>query len=106
MVRATRSPVLVGALAVALLAGALVPVVGEYVGAPAQGWFGPIGATYRWEPILVGLHLITDLLIGCAYVAISAMLIYLARKARQDIPFLWAFVAFGVFIISCGVTHF
>jgi hypothetical protein len=45
-------------------------------------------------------------LIGLAYVAISATLIYLARKTGQSIPFLWAFVAFGVFIISCGLTHF
>ncbi len=52
------------------------------------------------------MHLITNLLIGLAYVAISGTLIHLTRKTGRKIPFLWAFVAFGVFIISCGATHF
>ncbi len=52
------------------------------------------------------MHLVTNLLIGLAYVAISGTLIHLTRKTGRRIPFLWAFVAFGVFIISCGATHF
>ena len=50
----------------------------------------------------MGLHLVTDVLIGLSYVAISATLMQLARKAKQDMPFLWDFVAFGIFIVSCG----
>lgn len=56
-------------------------------------------------PLLFALHLFTDLSIGFSYIAITAMLIYFAYKAGRSIPFLWAFVAFGVFIIACGVTH-
>jgi PAS domain-containing protein len=52
------------------------------------------------------MHLVTNLLIGLAYVAISGTLIHLTRKTGRKIPFLWAFVAFGIFIISCGATHF
>ena len=52
------------------------------------------------------MHLVTNLLIGLAYVAISGTLIHMTRKTGRRIPFLWAFVAFGVFIISCGATHF
>jgi hypothetical protein len=26
--------------------------------------------------------------------------------ARRDIPFHWIFLAFGLFIIACGGTHF
>jgi PAS domain S-box-containing protein len=52
------------------------------------------------------MHLVTNLLIGLAYVAISGTLIHLTRKTGRKIPFLWAFVVFGVFIISCGATHF
>lgn len=52
------------------------------------------------------MHLVTNLLIGLAYVAISGTLIHLTRKTGRRIPFLWAFMAFGVFIISCGATHF
>jgi len=104
--RIMRTPALVYGLIAAVLASALVPVLGQFFVASGRGAPQPIGATLRWEPILVGLHLITDLLIGLSYVAISATLMYLARKAHRDIPFLWAFVAFGVFIISCGLTHF
>jgi hypothetical protein len=41
-----------------------------------------------------------------SYVAISSTLIYLIYRARHDMPFSWIFVAFGVFIFSCSITHF
>jgi hypothetical protein len=47
-----------------------------------------------------------DLFIGVSYVAISATLVRIIRRAGPGLPyqgFLWAF---GLFIISCGVTHF
>ena len=104
--RGARAPLLVGGIAaVAMGTTALIPLIGASLSGPGRG-LAPGGATLRWEPILVGLHLVTDTLIGVSYVAISVMLLYLARKARQDMPFLWAFVAFGFFIISCGATHF
>jgi signal transduction histidine kinase len=49
---------------------------------------------------------VTDLLIGLSYVAISAMLVLLVHRARNDIPFSWVFLAFGMFIVACGATHF
>src|ERR1041385_8572236 len=59
----------------------------------------PHGHCYLWEPGLVGLHFVSDLLIGIAYVAISLTLAYLVRKAPGGIPFHWVFLAFGIFII-------
>lgn len=56
-------------------------------------------------PILFGLHLFTDVAIGIAYVAITIMLGYFAYKAGRDLPFLWAFIAFAIFIVACGATH-
>ncbi len=47
-----------------------------------------------------------DSLIALAYLAISVTLAYLVYKARSDIPFHWMFLAFGLFIIACGGTHF
>ena len=47
-----------------------------------------------------------DTLIGIAYFAISITLGYLVFRARGDIPFHWMFLAFGLFIIACGGTHF
>ncbi len=68
--------------------------------------FMPHGMCYLWIPELVSLHLISDSLIGLSYVAISAMLTYLVYRARRDIPFHWVFLAFGLFIVACGGTHF
>lgn len=61
---------------------------------------------YLREPKLVWLHVISDLLIGLAYVSISTTLGYLVYKASKGIPFNWIFLAFGLFIVSCGFTHF
>jgi hypothetical protein len=33
-------------------------------------------------------------------------LLYLVRRAKWDMPFHLMFIAFGVFIIACGATHF
>lgn len=61
---------------------------------------------YLRDPKLVWLHVTSDLLIGLAYVSISLTLAYLVYRASKDIPFNWVFLAFGLFIVSCGLTHF
>lgn len=61
---------------------------------------------YLRNPGLVWTHVVSDVLIGSAYLAISVTLGYLVHKARRDIPFDWIFLAFGLFIIACGGTHF
>ena len=68
--------------------------------------FMPHGMCYLWVPQLYFLHVSSDLLIGLSYVAISSTLIYLIYRARHDVPFSWIFLAFGVFIFSCSITHF
>jgi signal transduction histidine kinase/CheY-like chemotaxis protein len=65
----------------------------------------PHGHCYLWQPQLVGLHVVSDLLIGIAYFVISITLAYLVYRAREHIPFHWMFLAFGAFIIACGMTH-
>jgi PAS domain S-box-containing protein len=64
------------------------------------------GECYLWIPQLVWLHLLSDSLIGLSYVMISATLGYMVYRARRHIPFHWVFLAFGLFIIACGATHF
>ncbi|MBX2862903.1 MAG: PAS domain S-box protein [Leptolyngbyaceae cyanobacterium MAG.088] len=66
--------------------------------------FIPHGHCYLWQPGLVWLHLLSDVLIAIAYYSIPVMLIYFVRK-REDIPFPNIFLAFSVFIITCGTTH-
>jgi hypothetical protein len=61
---------------------------------------------YLRRPALVWTHVTADSVIGVAYLAISVTLAYLVYKARRDIPFHWIFLAFGLFIIACGGTHF
>jgi signal transduction histidine kinase/CheY-like chemotaxis protein len=73
--------------------------------AAGSSMFHPHGYCYLWQPGLVAAHVISDGLIGLAYVAISLTLIYLVRRARRHLPFSWIFVAFGGFIIACGATH-
>jgi PAS domain S-box-containing protein len=68
--------------------------------------FHPHGYCYLWLPSLVSTHVISDLLIGLSYVAISTTLVFLVWKARKELPFSWMFVAFGAFIVCCGATHF
>src|SRR5579884_3351185 len=68
--------------------------------------FDPHGECYLWIPGLVALHVGSDTLIGLSYVAISATLLYFVYKVRSRVPFHWIFVAFGVFIVACGGTHF
>lgn len=61
---------------------------------------------YLRNPSLVWTHVAADSFIGISYLAISITLAYLVYKARRDIPFHWMFLAFGLFIIACGGTHF
>src|SRR5690242_6698358 len=61
---------------------------------------------YLAQPGLVWTHVSADMLIGLAYVAISFTLAYMVYKGRRDIPFHWMFLAFGLFIVACGGTHF
>ena len=64
----------------------------------------PHGYCYLWNTRLVWLHVASDGLIALAYFAISAILVWYARK-RPDIPFSWVFLPFGAFLISCGLLH-
>jgi signal transduction histidine kinase/ActR/RegA family two-component response regulator len=68
--------------------------------------FMPHGHCYLWNSSLVWLHVTSDMLIGISYVAISVTLAYLVYRARADVPFGWMLLAFGLFIIACGMTHF
>jgi PAS domain S-box-containing protein len=66
----------------------------------------PHGFCYLWQPGLLSLHVVSDTLIGCAYIAISATLWIFVRRSRDVMPFSWMFIMFGAFILACGATHF
>jgi two-component system, cell cycle sensor histidine kinase and response regulator CckA len=97
----TIPPSLQGALVGTLVFTAILPVLGQvFLPHPDRP------NAVNWDPIFFFLHVISDLMIGLAYVVISAGLIVFARRAGRSLPFLWAFVAFGLFIVACGMTHF
>ena len=109
-----------GALVAMLLVGAAVGAVlarsaGSPRGAappdaagtatPSDG-FLPHGYCFLWNEPLLWTHVVTDVLIGLSYVVIAATLVHFTRRARRDLPFSYIFVAFGLFIVACGGTHF
>jgi signal transduction histidine kinase/CheY-like chemotaxis protein len=88
-------------LAMVALGAALVAVTTER-GAP--GSLLPHGYCFTWNPSLLWTHVVSDTLIGLAYVSIPVTLLHLVRK-RTDLPFNWIVVLFAIFIVSCGATH-
>jgi signal transduction histidine kinase len=79
--------------------------------------FMPHGMCYLWQPDLLWIHVISDTLIGLAYFAIPPTLLVLVLRARREVPegaehmkrslpHEWMFLAFSLFIVACGATHF
>lgn len=63
------------------------------------------GYCFNWEPLLVWLHVGSDILIGLSYYSIPVAMFYIVSK-RKDLPFRTLFLLFATFILSCGTTHF
>lgn len=98
-----------------VLSSVSLAVVGLSLSITYPRWFAALFSSegflthaycYLGQPLLVALHVSSDALIGLAYVAISGTLTYLVYRGREDIPFSWMFLAFGLFIVACGITHF
>lgn len=66
--------------------------------------FMPHGHCYLWSPAMVWAQVSCNLLIFLAYAAIATTLAVLVRRIK-NIPFAWVYLAFGTFILSCGLTH-
>ena len=92
----------VSVIAVALLGAALVAQLAGERG--AAGSLLPHGYCFTWNPTLLWTHVVSDSLIGAAYVSIPFTLLHLVRK-RKDLPFDWIVLLFAIFIVSCGATH-
>ncbi|HEV7405882.1 MAG TPA: ATP-binding protein [Chthoniobacteraceae bacterium] len=89
-------------LSILAAAGAGALFLGGDTGQP----YMPHAHCYFMNESLIRLHGYSDFLIGAAYVAISGTLAYLVMRARREIPFHWMMLAFALFIIACGATHF
>lgn len=56
-----------------------------------------------WTGVIV--HIVTNVLIGPAYVSIPTVIVAYLRR-RPDIENRWVFWCFTAFILGCGLTHF
>jgi signal transduction histidine kinase len=67
--------------------------------------FAPHGDCYAWNSLLVSVQWVSNAVIGISFIAIALTLGYLIH-AGKTLPFKCMAIAFGTFIISCGVNHF
>lgn len=65
----------------------------------------PHGYCLLWQPELVWMHVISDMVIALAYLAIPSTIAFLLVKRKQTVPFRWVFVMFALFIVLCGISH-
>lgn len=102
----TRRLVVASAFAaVALSLLTLIVIPGSLSGMFSSA-FLPHTYCYLFNKHLIALHVGSDAAIWISYVSISCTLLYLVWRTRQEIPFSWMILAFGIFIVACGFTHF
>lgn len=99
-------PLLIYGAVLALLATGVFFIPGIGPSLLQTNGFAPHGVCILWQPNLLWFHVTNDILIGASYVAIAGSLAYLVYRGRRDLPFHWVLLAFGLFIVSCGSTHF
>jgi len=81
----------------------------KFIDVFATAGFGAHGYCLLWLPGLILLYVGSDFTIGASYVIISitlGLLVLQVYRTHRTIPFQWIFLAFGLFIIACGTTHF
>ena len=67
-----------------------------------QGWHSHYLGANVPSPSVVE----TVLQLKADVLAISATITYLVLRSRRELPFHWMMLAFAVFIVACGATHF
>jgi signal transduction histidine kinase len=107
MNKVLKNPFFAGGVVITGLVVIMAVLFPEFVrGIFSANSFMPHKHCYLDDPRMIWLHVISDLFIGLAYVSISTTLGYLVYRSSKNIPFHWMFLAFGLFIVSCGFTHF
>src|SRR5689334_2851542 len=66
--------------------------------------FLPHGTCYLWNPGVLWLNVVSDVVIALAYYGFPLLLVWFVRQ-RRDFRFNWIVVAFAVFMLACGTTH-
>jgi len=63
------------------------------------------GACCQWQPQLMGLHAVSDLLIALAYYSIPAILTYYYARKQGDVPLSKGFLLLGAWFFCGGTTQ-
>ncbi len=92
---------LTGGLVLLFAAGFFLPGTGGWLA--SQGLL-PHGLCFAWDSGLLWSHVVADGLIAASYFSIPVALVAFVRR-RRDLPFPAIFLLFGLFIVSCGMTH-
>lgn len=69
-----------------------------------RGDYMPHGHCYLWQPGILWINVVSDLLVALAYFGIALLLTKIVR-ARKDLQFGGLFLLFAAFIAFCGITH-
>lgn len=64
----------------------------------------PHGHCYLWQPHLLWINVISDLLIATSYFSIPIAIMIFAKQ-RPEVGRHWLFILFSSFILLCGITH-
>lgn len=64
----------------------------------------PHGYCLSWNPELLWLNVIADLLMVLSFYSIPLMLVYFIRQ-RKDVPYSWLVTLAASFIVACGTMH-
>ncbi len=64
----------------------------------------PHGQCYAWNPYILWMSVLSDLVIAAAYFSIPIALVLITKK-RKDLKFKGVFLLFALFILFCGITH-
>nr|WP_305906864.1 hypothetical protein [Methylomarinum sp. Ch1-1]MDP4519573.1 hypothetical protein [Methylomarinum sp. Ch1-1] len=64
----------------------------------------PHGVCFYWQPIILWVTVVSDLLTFVAYFSIPVALGYFVYN-RPDLENKWLYLLFSGFIFACGTTH-
>ncbi len=67
--------------------------------------FLPYRSWYLWNPHLVALYVISDLLVFLSSMSIATTLVVMCLRYRRDIPLAGIVFAFSTFLVACGLKY-
>ena len=67
--------------------------------------FMPHGHCFLWKPAILWTFVTTDILIALSYFSIPIAIVFFLYKRRHELSFSYMYVAFAIFILSCGAGH-